>query len=64
MTQLAVTKEELEVLDAILQRELDSSYGELRRTSNVEFRQQIRHRRELTEHILQQIHEAESAATA
>ena len=49
---LLVSDEDLAELESLLRSELKDAHSELRRTRNPQFREQIRHRMELAEHLL------------
>jgi hypothetical protein len=49
--ELRLSDEELAELGRILQRELDTTRGELRRTRNLDYKEEVRHRMEMTDRL-------------
>jgi hypothetical protein len=55
---IAFSRKELSELEAILERELQDTQSELRRTDDRSFRAMVRSRREATKQILSQVRSA------
>jgi len=58
--KLDISDQELAELQSLLRREIESSRNELRRTRNLEFRDQIRHHVEVLSHVLERVTRIES----
>lgn len=58
--QLILSEEELKFLDRLVRQEIDAGYPELRRTRNPDFRAALERRKDLAEHILYAIGQAEA----
>ena len=61
-TTITLSTEEIDELEVLLHRELDSTRVELRRTRNPNFRDGIKTHMRLTEHMLESVASARSAA--
>ena len=55
---IKLTEEEFHELDDLIRKELTISHNELRRSGNAMFRDNMRHRIQLTEHLLEHIVDA------
>ena len=60
--ELSVSAEELAELNALLEREIQSSHVELRRTRNPEFRDQVQQHVDRLEGLLRQLTQAQAPA--
>ena len=58
--QIAVSEEELALLQRLVRVEMDDDRVELRRTRNPDFRARVAHRRAVAEHILHALSQAEA----
>lgn len=61
-TAIRLSTEEIDELEVLLHRELDSTRVELRRTRNPRFRAGIKHHMRLTEHMLETVADARTGA--
>ncbi len=61
-TAIRLSDEEIEELELLLHRELDSTRVELRRTRNPQFRDGIKHYMRVTEHMLEVVEGARAGA--
>jgi ABC-type phosphate transport system auxiliary subunit len=57
--QISLSQEELQTVRQVLEEELEAVHTELRRTRNMDFKEQVRHR---MESISQALHAMEQAA--
>lgn len=53
--ELNISAEELAELDALVQREIENTHVELRRTRNPQFRSELQQHVERMEHLLRQL---------
>ena len=61
-TAIRLSDEEIEELEMLLHRELDSTRVELRRTRNPQFRDGIKHHMRVTEQMLATVEDARTGA--